>query len=874
MTKMTKRNLERLAMRERCAAWAAMASMTSVAAVCTGLAGLASFAGAAPAWGETAPSGAVPLPLAGAAYRVAQQGYDAYAKHDYAAAQRYAREAIRQRPDVASLRLLLANAQAAQGNWRGASSTLADAIAQLGPDASLVARRKQVDAQVAALAPAGSSRSRGARAPAAPPGTGSPDNLTGRAWVLAGDAYRAYGAKDYERALREASQAIALRPDVLRLRLLAIDAAAAAGHDDTALQLAQDAQRRFGGSAELRARRLQLGARLAPKEAAAAQAALQRGDLPAAATHVRAAIAYAPDRVGYRLQLFDVLAVQHDMGGLDAAASDALAAKVQPALMLYVTRGYARAAQGHSAQADDDFARALRIADAPQRDRRVARVIVADVWTAGDQPQRALDLLAPLQPVGDDTDALIAARRFAARRALGQAEQEQQGQQARQARQARQAQHETEAARVASAARPVFDCTVDASGTACDVYAADAGFAAHRASIIAAQRGDTAAAARYAREAVAAAPDDPQHRVELIDALVAAGDTDGAKREARATLDAGLLDGMPPLSAAYIAQRAGADRRAFEYFAQADEAHALPPRATGDVGYSAYRAHFDEAAARYFERAIDYGTAPPDGAAPATLLQLQDLRNAHADVTRNWGFTASLNYRGAGLQPGVATGSAPGVYDDWQTGIEGYWRPFGSLGDRNFELYARGYLDFGAKGDAPSGISTTIGAVGARAKPFESIDAIIAFERLIPIGSHAPSDWLVRLAYSGGFGTERRLDVPSWWTVQGYGEVGHYVSNGWNYGTGYLEAGRTWRLDSISPKLTVFPYGVIGMDYDTSINHSAPVGMGVGISTRYWFRDSFYNAPRSYVDVSVQYRWRVSGDDRAGGVFFGTVLSW
>ncbi|WP_433703830.1 NfrA family protein [Paraburkholderia sacchari] len=860
--KKNQKNLERLAMRERCTAWAGAASM---AAACAGLVsgvGAVSLVGAAPAWGETAPSGSVPLPLAGAAYRVAQQGYDAYAKHDYAAAQRYAREAIRQRPDVASLRLLLANAEAAQGNWRGASSTLADAIAQLGADASFVARKREIDTQVAALAPAQGTRSRGSRAAAAPPGTGSPDNLTGRAWELASDAYRAYAAKDYEGALRGANEAIALRPDVLRLRLLAIDSAMAAGHDAAALQLAEDAQRRFGDNTQLhmqlRARRLQAGARLAPREAAAAQTAQQGGDLPAAASHVRAAIAYAPDRIGYRLQLLDVLAAQRDMAGLDAAASEALAAGVKPALMLYVTRGYARVALGQSAQADDDFAQALRITDASPRDRRVARVVIADVWTAEGEPQRALDLLAPLKPAGDDTDAPIAARRYAARTALTQTQQPAQPQ---------------EDERVATAARPVFDCTVDASGTACDVYAADAGFAARRAYILAAQRGDKAAAVRYAREAAAAAPSDPQHRIELIDALVAAGDTDGAKRESRAALDAGLLDGMPPLAAAYIAQRAGADRRAYDYFAQADAAHALPPQATGDVGYSAYRAHFDEAAARYFERAIDYGTSPPDGAAPATLLQLQDLRNAHADVTRDWGVYASLSYRGAGLQPGVTTGSVPGA-DDWQTGVEGYWRPFGSLGDRNFEVYARAYQDFGAKGDAPSGISTTIGAVGARAKPFESIDAIIAFERLIPIGSHAPSDWLLRLAYSGGFGTERRLDVPSWWTLQGYGEVGHYVNNDWNYGTGYLELGRTWRLDSISPKLTVFPYGVIGMDYDSSINHSVPVGMGVGFSTRYWFRDSFHNAPRSYVDVSVQYRWRLSGDDRAGGVFFGTVLSW
>jgi tetratricopeptide (TPR) repeat protein len=826
-----------------------------------------------PAGAQALPGAALPLPLTGAAYRVAQQGYDAFARHDYAAAERYAREAIRQRPDVASLRLLLANAQAAQRRLGDASRTLAQAQGEFRGDASLAARRRQIDAQIAAAAapPPPRAAARGAPAGvAAPGGVASPDQLTGQAYPLAQSAYAAYARHDYDSALHDANQAIALRPDALRLRLLAIDAASAAGQPQAAWQAANDAAQRFGNRDELQRRRLLAGAQLAPKAAAAAQAARERGDLGQAVAHAREAIGYAPDRLGYRLQLFDLLAAQNDMPALEQAASDALAADVHPALMPYTVRGYARAAQGRFDEAQADFASAAQVTDASPRDQRVSRAIVADVWIAAGDPQRALDALAPLKPTGDDTDALIAGRRFAARRALQAAGAQPGGALAPESASASAA----NASRVATSARPVFDCTIDASGSACDVYANDPGFAARRASVLAAQRGDHAAALAYARQAAEASPRDPQRRVELIDALAAAGDTAGAKREARAALDAGLLDGLPPLQAAYISQRAGDSRRAFDYFAQADAASELPPQAAGDAGYAAFHAHRDAQAAALLRRAIDYGASPPDGVAPATLQQLQDLRNAHADATRTWGFIASLSYRGVGLQPGVPSGTSPGVTNSWQTGLEAYWRPFGSLGDRMFEVYARLYQDFGASGDFPSGISTALGAVGARAKPFESVNAVVAFERLVPIGSRAPADWLVRLAYSGGVGTARRLDVPSWWTVQDYAEVGHYVTNGWNYGTGYLEAGRTYRLDRISPKLTVFPYGVIGADYDSSIDHSVPFGAGVGVSARYWFRDSFYDSPRSYLDVSLQYRWRISGDSRGGGVFFGTVLSY
>jgi hypothetical protein len=254
---------------------------------------------------------------------------------------------------------------------------------------------------------------------------------------------------------------------------------------------------------------------------------------------------------------------------------------------------------------------------------------------------------------------------------------------------------------------------------------------------------------------------------------------------------------------------------------------------------------------------------------------LNDIRNAHADVTRNWGFDVSVNYRGAGLQPGFSS-SAPssGTSNNWQSGVEAYWRPFGSLGDRMFEVYARGYENFGVKGGDPSGVDTLQAAVGARAKPFAQIDAIVAFERIVPIGSSVKSDWLARLAYSGGFGTERRIDVPSWWTAQIYAESGHYLSNPSTYATTNLELGRTYRMDRYSPKWTIFPYAVIGADYDSTVDHSIPLGAGVGISTRYWMRDSKYDAPRSYIDVSVQYRFKITGDDRARGVFFGTTYSY
>ncbi|MGG1947191.1 hypothetical protein AB1286_20680 [Trinickia sp. NRRL B-1857] len=350
---------------------------------------------------------------------------------------------------------------------------------------------------------------------------------------------------------------------------------------------------------------------------------------------------------------------------------------------------------------------------------------------------------------------------------------------------------------------------------------------------------------------------------------------------ARALIADGLLDSLPPLEAGYVALRAGNNAQALAAFKRAEAQGKLSATELADVGFAAEAANHDKESARYFEQAIDKLAAenrrPLRGAAKgAAAQQLEDLRAAHSEATRRWGFDATLDYRGAGLQSGYASTPRPTTSNSWQAGSEVYWRPFGSLGDRMFELYARGYETFGvASGGGASGASSLEAAFGVcAAKPFANIDAIAAFERIVPIGSQAQGDWLARLAYSGGIGTERRIDVPSWWTLSAYAEGGHYIVHPSNYATAVLEAGRTYRIDRVSPGFTVFPYLVAGADYDTAIDRSVPVGTGVGMTARYAFRDGHYDTLRSSVELSVQYRWKISGDDRARGVFCGAVFSY
>ncbi len=799
-------------------------------------------------------SSTVALPLSGAAYRVAQQAYASFAAHDYAASAKQAREAIRQRPDVVSLRLLLANALAASRLYGEASKSLGDAIAQIGPDRELMTRRAQIDALSQSVRAVARNRNKPLKRGAAATLDASGEKpLTGGAFTAAQLAYKRYADKDFAGAAKAAGDAIALRPDVLRLRLLQIDAAAAAGQDVAAFDADQQAVARFGDSEPLRLRRSFIGSRIAPQVSGDALAARTKGDNARAVALLQQAIQYSPDLIGYRIQLMQTLFAMNDLHGVEAAATEGIAHD-DTEIMPWTLRGYVRAALGRKDEADADFAKALEQRDATRRDQATARAIVADTWTAQGQPQRALDMLAPVKHAGDDTDSIIASRRHRARHALDDGS--------------------PAIANIDPSVRPVIDCGVSQFGALCTVYPSDPGFAETQAAILATSAHDKKGRIAHARKAVDAAPDDPQHRVELINALVDDHQDDAAVAESKATVRAGLLDGMTPMDAAYIASRAGDSRGAYRYFSEADRAGDVPSSATGDVAYAAVNAHENKDAARYLERAIDTGITPADGDTAATPEQLANYRATHADVTRNWGFNVSANYRSGSLQPGFATTPAQGTSNNWQAGAEAYWRPFGSLNDRMFELYTRGYESFDVKGGGPSGLSTLEDVIGARVKPFASVDTVFAFEHIFPLGSQVRNDWLARIAYSGGIGTERRLDQPSWWTVQGYAEGGHYLNASTSYMTANIEAGRTYRVDRISPKLTVFPFAVIGADYDSSVDHSIPVGAGAGITARYWMRDSKYDAPRSFVDVSVQYRLHVTGDDRSRGVFFGAIYSY
>lgn len=348
--------------------------------------------------------------------------------------------------------------------------------------------------------------------------------------------------------------------------------------------------------------------------------------------------------------------------------------------------------------------------------------------------------------------------------------------------------------------------------------------------------------------------------------------------------DAGELLPGDEVQMAYLLTRSGDDRGALAVFKRADRQNGLKPTQVQDAAYTAMRTPDDVQAIAYFRRVLDYQQA---GDLPMSAQQVFDTRRAVSDLSRVWGLTNTTTYRGSSTSNGLS-GAPSRNNNSVQNSTEVFWRPAGYRDARFVELYGR-VTDtlWNKKSGNDKGLDALQGAVGVRVKPFTDYNVMAAFERTFPLGdSNVNGDWLVRLGYGSSVGTDLRVDVPSWWTSQLYAEGGRYLQDKRNYFNSEWQLGRSYRIDSISPRLVVFPHVVAAVDYDSKMHSEVDAlghestssdnagGLGVGVGTRYWFHETRYKAPQSYVDFSLQYREKVFGDDSAQGVFARMTFSW
>ncbi|SEO48122.1 bacteriophage N4 adsorption protein A [Pseudomonas sp. NFACC39-1] len=409
------------------------------------------------------------------------------------------------------------------------------------------------------------------------------------------------------------------------------------------------------------------------------------------------------------------------------------------------------------------------------------------------------------------------------------------------------------------------------------------------------QQGNRTLALEKARKAVAWAPEIAAHQQLLDSALLDADDSEAPILECQESAF-GLTCATRPvntdkqapvsdLQLAYDSVRSGDDETAHAAFRRADTTEPLKPAAAQDAAYNAMRVHEDDEAVAYFKRVID---EQKTAETPMSAQQLFDTRRTVGDVSRRMGLTSTTSYRGnssSGLSAAPSTGSSGSQSNDLlQNSTELSWRPLGYRNARFVELYGRVTDTLWSKNsDSDTGADALQGALGVRIKPFSSVNIMAAFERTFPLGSsNVEGDWLARLGYGSSIGTDLRVDAPSWWTSQLYAEVGRYINDSRNYFNSEWQVGRSYAIGGTGSRWVTFPHVVAAIDYDSKMKSESnggfssgdAGGIGLGNNVRYWFREDAYNAPRSYVDFSLQYRARVFGEERAKGVFARLTYSY
>jgi hypothetical protein len=245
-------------------------------------------------------------------------------------------------------------------------------------------------------------------------------------------------------------------------------------------------------------------------------------------------------------------------------------------------------------------------------------------------------------------------------------------------------------------------------------------------------------------------------------------------------------------------------------------------------------------------------------------------------MSRRWGGTLSL---GHSTTPGTAASTLAPAGSDLrvlQAGAEVFYIPerFGFRDGRVLQLYANTFQGVYANDASyPNGSDSRVGAIGARYKPLRDYNVVLGVERRLGLGDRAgDDDWLVRVGFSEGGQTDWHPTRDSWMTWQVYTESAYFIEAGRLIQPFDARIGRSWKLPPwYGSVLTPF-VGVAG-EYDSEQVPRTAAGIGPGVTMRYWFRETRYRAFASYVEFSLQYRWRLTDAQRGGGLFGMLAIS-
>jgi tetratricopeptide (TPR) repeat protein len=354
--------------------------------------------------------------------------------------------------------------------------------------------------------------------------------------------------------------------------------------------------------------------------------------------------------------------------------------------------------------------------------------------------------------------------------------------------------------------------------------------------------------------------DDPVASGKYRAHLLAAGEELPRTAASSTSLERDRVTSQELASMAYDMVRLGRDAQALALFDHAETLAPLSTAQAADAAYAACRALRNDAAVAYLQKAVDRWHASPPQDRPFGEKELFGLRRLSDDIQRHWGARGGMM---TVLDEGFSQGS-----------LEVYYQPEG-IGYRNgaqFQFFASVYQTLFTGIDETSS-DTAQASLGMRWKPFSAYNLVLSGERLFKLGSSAVDDTLLRLGFSDDMGTDLNPVDRYWPYGTIFAEAAQFVEHDRTVLTAEGRLGISSRPAQRFPTLVTTPFLSATAQHDSAEDQEDTTAAGAGVATRYWFRETSYRAPASWVELSLQHRFRLSGDDRSEGTFLQFLFS-
>jgi len=324
------------------------------------------------------------------------------------------------------------------------------------------------------------------------------------------------------------------------------------------------------------------------------------------------------------------------------------------------------------------------------------------------------------------------------------------------------------------------------------------------------------------------------------------------------------------LSLAYLFVSLGEDRKAAELYNEALSNDLAPsPDVLADAAYTFKRIGNNRKSMDYFTRAIKAYDSQGEKSVDIRR-RIYALRRENSELERRWGMYTSYFYQENGY-PGYISGNAVPGGETQQMWQEIYYQMINDNG-KKLSLYLSYGLTLSTENDN-EGWDTGMYVLGIRYKPIRDANLNIAFERHWK--QNEPNDWQVRLGYSWDKGSDLNVVDASWDYLFYYGEVAHLLDAGRTFTVVEWRVGRSMPIGGANGNTVFTPHLFFHADYDSepvafegidSSDEEWALSVGPGLMWRVWYNEDDYHAPRSYLDVVLQYRFKLSDADRAEGL--------